>query len=72
MELKGKQLSLASKIAGGVYVIGASCAKFALDADWPIQDIVYGGVFLALLFAPVDVSKWIDKFKVNGNHSQGE
>jgi hypothetical protein len=60
--MKAKELSLFSKIFAGSFVLAAwiLCAAFRWDvATW---DIIQVGIFMALIFSPVDVSIWMDKF----------
>jgi len=60
--LSGKQLSLQSKIFAGVFVLVMSVLTALFGWDYEAWDIVQYGIFFGLLFSPVDVSKWLEKF----------
>jgi hypothetical protein len=60
--MSGKELSLKSKIFAGAFVLVAWLLNAIFRWNIATVDIVYVGIFLALLFAPVDVSKWLEKF----------
>lgn len=61
-ELQGKQLSLQSKIFAGVFVLVMSVLTAIFEWEYSAWDLVQYGIFFGLLFAPVDVSKWLEKF----------
>ena len=61
--MKGKQLSLISKLVAGVIVLALSVLKGMGIVDLAMSDILSLGVFIALLFSPVDVSLWIENLK---------
>jgi hypothetical protein len=63
MDLKGKQLSLMSKLLAGVLALVLSLLKGFGIIDLLMTDILLLGTFLALLFSPVDVSLWIENIK---------
>ena len=65
-ELKGKQTSLAGKIVACVYVVSMSTLNLVLNRGWAVRDIVIAGAFLLVAFAPIDISKWLDKFVGRG------
>ncbi|MDR2897485.1 MAG: hypothetical protein LBU99_01630 [Spirochaetaceae bacterium] len=56
MELKGKPLSLASKILAAVIAIGALVLKATVSADLDIDAALKVSTFVALVFSPVDLS----------------
>ena len=64
--MKGKELSLGSKVFAGVFVLVA----WVLNAvfRWGVQtwDIIQVGLFFGLIFSPVDVSLWLEKFRKEG------
>lgn len=61
--LKGKQLTLGAKIAASIIVVLALGAKaFNLAPDLIIDDAIKVAAFIATIFAPVDVSMWLEKF----------
>ena len=60
--MKGKQLSLASKIFAGVFVVVTAILDAIFGWDITPWEIIQYGMFLALVFAPVDVSKILEKF----------
>jgi len=61
-ELSGKKLSLLSKIFAAAFVV----IGFVLNGvfKWGVEawSLIQIGMFLALVFAPVDVSKIAEKF----------
>jgi len=61
--MKGKDLSLISKAFAGVFVLVAFLLNAAFGWGVAVWDIIQVGVFLALVFSPVDVSLWLEKFR---------
>jgi hypothetical protein len=61
MNLKGKQLSLLSKILALVFVL--ICFTITIVTHIPIQinDVIKVALFIALIFTPIDVSFWLEK-----------
>jgi hypothetical protein len=62
MELKGKPLSLGAKALGAIIVLGG----LGLKAVYPglalsMDDIIKAAAFVVLIFAPIDVSIWLEK-----------
>lgn len=66
MELKGKQLSLAAKIAAVVFVLLCFAVMLITKIVIPINDVIKIGVFIALVFSPVDISLWLEKLSFPG------
>jgi hypothetical protein len=62
MELKGKQLSLASKILSGLMVLAIYILSLVYHWNIAVSDLIAVGTFIALLFSPVDVSLISEKF----------
>lgn len=62
MELKGKPLSLESKIFAGVFVLLAWLLNAIFGWGVATWDIIQVGLFIALIFAPVDISLIAEKF----------
>ena len=66
MELKGKQLSLGAKIVSVFVVLFGFClGVFVIKPlDWwnYLSSVIALGGFVALVFAPIDVSFWLEKF----------
>jgi len=62
MDLKGKQLSLASKIVAVVIVIICLTVNAVTPFTVPMDDAIKAAVFVALAFSPVDVSMWINNY----------
>ncbi|MDE5899334.1 MAG: hypothetical protein K2H09_08755 [Treponemataceae bacterium] len=62
MELKGKTLSLLSKVLALVFVIVCFVVSVVARIPIPIDDTIKVAVFVALVFSPVDVSMWIQNF----------
>jgi hypothetical protein len=60
--MKGKTLSLTAKIIAGVFVIVMILLKSLGFVDIPVTDVISVGAFFALLFSPIDISIWLDKF----------
>lgn len=61
--MKGKELSLFSKIFAGIFVVAAWVLTAVFGWDVATWDIIQVGIFMGLIFSPVDVSIWLDKFK---------
>jgi len=57
----GKQLSLQSKVFSGLFVLGMSVLNKVFGWDYSAWEIIQYGLFFALLFAPVDISKMLEK-----------
>lgn len=64
MELKGKQLSLGAKLGAIFFVLLCFVVMIVCKVAIPIDDALKVGIFIALVFSPVDVSLWIEKFFV--------
>lgn len=64
MDLKGKQLSLFSKIVAVVIVIMCLTVNAVTSFVIPMDDAIKAAVFVALAFSPVDVSMWINNYVV--------
>lgn len=69
MELGGKKLSQCSKIIAClivvlVLIINAVSQKTII----PIDDAIKAGIFVFLMFAPIDVSIWLGIFKKSFPH----
>lgn len=62
MQLSGKQLSLQSKIFAGVFVLVMGVLTPLFNWNYSAWDLIQYGIFFGLLFAPVDISKWLEKF----------
>lgn len=60
--LKGKPLSLASKIVAAAFVSVAVVLNWALGWGIPVWEILAVGGFLAAVFAGVDASLIMEKF----------
>jgi hypothetical protein len=56
MELKGKPLSLGSKILGTVIAVGALVLKATISPMLDIDAAIKTAAFVVIVFAPVDVS----------------
>jgi hypothetical protein len=56
MELKGKPLSLGAKILAVVIAIGALALKATISPQLDIDAALKTAAFVALIFAPIDVS----------------
>lgn len=62
MALKGKQLSLISKLLALLFVFACFGLKVFAKIEIPINDAIKVALFAALIFAPVDISLWIETF----------
>ena len=60
--MKATELSLQSKIFAGVFVLVAWLANAVFAWGMETWDIIQVGIFFALIFAPVDISKIAEKF----------
>lgn len=61
--LKGKQLTLLAKAYAAIVVTTALALK--ISGVYPainIDEVIKGALFVVAIFAPVDVSLWIEKF----------
>ena len=61
--LKGKQLTLLAKAYAALVVTAALALK--VSGVFPginIDEVIKGALFVVAIFAPVDVSIWIEKF----------
>ena len=56
MELKGKPLTLASKIAAIIWVITVTVLDILFNWSISIWEIIQVGLFIGFLFGTVDVS----------------
>lgn len=62
MALKGKQLSLISKLLALLFVFVCFGLKVFAKIEIPINDTIKVALFAALIFAPVDISLWMETF----------
>ncbi len=62
IEVKGKPLSLTSKMIAVAMVCGAVCAEVVTGRPVPINDVIKAAIFIMLVFAPVDISLWVETF----------
>jgi predicted phage tail protein len=56
MELKGKPLSLGSKILGAIIAVGALVLKATISPMLDIDAAIKVAAFVVLIFAPIDLS----------------
>jgi predicted phage tail protein len=56
MELKGKPLSLGSKIIGAIIAVGALVLKATISPFLDIDAAIKVAAFVVIIFAPVDLS----------------
>jgi predicted phage tail protein len=56
MELKGKPLSLGSKIGGAIIAVGALVLKATISPALDIDAAIKVAAFVVLIFAPIDLS----------------
>lgn len=61
MELKGKQLSLGAKLAAVFFVVLCFVVMLVTKIVIPMNDVIKIGIFIALVFSPVDISLWLEK-----------
>jgi len=62
-QLKGKQLTLLAKIYAVIVVTIALALKIAgVFPQINIDEVIKGAIFIVVIFAPVDVSLWLEKF----------
>jgi hypothetical protein len=62
MELKGKQLSLWSKLGALLFLLVCFSLIVFAKIQFAVNDAIKVSIFIALLFSPVDVSLWLEKF----------
>lgn len=64
MQLKGKPLTLGAKLAGCLMVlIGLLLIALDLAGALTMDDILKAAAFLVFVFAPIDVSLWIETWR---------
>ena len=61
--MKGKQLSLVSKVFAGAFVLVAWVLSAVFGWDVETWDLIQIGIFFGLIFSPVDISLWLEKFR---------
>ena len=62
MELKGKPLTLGAKLLAGSIALAALIAKaLGVAPGIVIREAIEVAAFVAILFAPIDVSLWLEK-----------
>jgi len=64
MELKGKPLTLASKVVAALVAFSGLLAKVFVDPELEIDAFIKVGAFIAGLFVTVDVSLWLENIFV--------
>lgn len=62
LRLKGKPLSLSSKLVAVLLVFTAILAEIITGKTLPINDVIKAAIFIMLVFAPVDISLWMETF----------
>jgi hypothetical protein len=67
-ELKGKQLSLLSKIVAMVFLFAGFFVMLALRSDREIGDLITVGLTIAGIFVPIDASMIIQNAKKRGGN----
>lgn len=60
--IKGKPLSLLSKLLALVFVLFCFCVNIFTSFKIPMNDVIKVAIFMALVFSPVDVSLWMEAF----------
>jgi len=67
--MKKRDISILAKILSVLYVTGFSVWVYIQKGTLTSEDtwaIIQVGLFIALMFSPVDISVWIDKFLGKG------
>lgn len=62
MKLKGKQLSLSSKMLAVFIACTALFMEIITGVTIPMNDVIKVSLFVALVFSPVDISLWVETF----------
>jgi hypothetical protein len=62
MILKGKQLSLGSKILAVLFLFLCFAISIFTEIKISIDDAIKIALFMALVFSPVDISLWMETF----------
>jgi ABC-type uncharacterized transport system fused permease/ATPase subunit len=62
-ELKGKQLSLFSKIIAMVFLFAGFFVMLLTGSARPVGDLITVGLTIAGIFAPIDASMVVNNFK---------
>lgn len=62
MKLKGKQLSLFSKMLAVFITCTALFMEIITGVTIPMNDVIKVSLFVALVFSPVDISLWVETF----------
>jgi hypothetical protein len=68
MELKGKQLSLWSKLGALFFLLACFALIVFAKIQFAVDDAIKVSIFIALLFSPVDISLWLEKFSPGTFH----
>jgi len=59
--MKAKSISKWGKVTAMIWVVGAFVVNGIFKLDFQTWDIIYIGLFLAVMVSPIDVSIWLDK-----------
>lgn len=59
--MKAKSISKWGKVAAMVWVVGAFVVNGVFTLGFQTWDIIYVGLFLAVMVSPIDLSIWLDK-----------
>ncbi len=59
--MKAKSISKGGKVAAMVWVVVAFVGNGLLKLGFQTWDIIYVGLFLAVMVSPIDFSIWMDK-----------
>lgn len=59
--MKAKSISKWGKIAAMIWVVGAYMLNGVFGWGFETRDIIYIGLFLAVMVSPIDLSIWLDK-----------
>jgi len=62
--MKAKSISKWGKVAAMIWVVGAFVVNGIFKLDFQTWDIIYIGLFLAVMVSPIDISIWLDKIGV--------
>lgn len=61
-KIKAKELSLIGKVIGTLFVIAAFIVKIVGQLEISTWDIIQVGLFIFVIYAPIDISKILEKF----------
>lgn len=69
--MKAKSISKWGKVVAMVWVVLAFVANGLFKLGFELRDIIYVGLFIAVMVSPIDLSIWLDKIGAIRNGLKG-